>query len=216
MAFRQIDGAGPAGLLLGPTSVPPETRAALQERFVVLLKGAGLSQDTVLEFRSIPSAGANAFAFPGGPVLLTDQLVQFAQDTDPHHALDALTGVLAHEVTHVSERHGLRRLFRISGASVTFAVLMGDMGSLLDQVSVLASLVLDRGYSRDFEREADRGAVLLLGAAGYDTEPLRRLTAALGEARGGAGRWISTHPGFEERGDILSGQPMPGARLSFE
>lgn len=187
---------------LGETQLPQDQQKAIQARFDTLVNAAGLPPDTRLEFRASPVFGPNAFAFPGGPVLLTDELVIFAKGD-----LDALTGILAHEVTHVSEHHGTRRLMRLAGVSLTMAVVIGDVGSLMDQVSVLSALVVDRSYSRAFEREADAGAVRLMNATGTDLAPLRALMDRFQETHGTGGGWLSTHPDFDERRAILGGDP---------
>ncbi len=57
-----------------------------------------------VEFRASPIIGANAFALPGGIVIVTDQLMQLAEHDDE------ILAVLAHEIGHVKHRHVLRGL----------------------------------------------------------------------------------------------------------
>lgn len=58
-----------------------------------------------------PQIGANAFALPDGTLVVTDELVELAGDND-----DEVLAVLAHELGHIHERHGLR-LLRTQGLS---------------------------------------------------------------------------------------------------
>ena len=53
--------------------------------------------------------GANAFAFPGGPIVVTDDLVKLLDN-------DYLTlAVIAHELAHIDQRHSLHQIMEIIG-----------------------------------------------------------------------------------------------------
>jgi Zn-dependent protease with chaperone function len=153
-----------------------------------------------IHFRASP-LGANAFALPGGEIVVTDELVLFAQSDDE------VVGVLAHELGHLRERHALRGLFQASVVGMLVAVWVGDLGTL---ASALPAFVLEARYSRDFEREADDYAAWLLVANGIGTRPLAELLARLEASRGGpqaqsgVAAYLSSHPATEERVRALS------------
>jgi hypothetical protein len=68
--------------LLKPTALPAARRAALGAKFDAMARAAGETAPYRLEFRASPVIGANAFALPGGIILMTDELVLAARN-DP-------------------------------------------------------------------------------------------------------------------------------------
>lgn len=98
--------------------------------------------------------GANAFALPGGTIVVTDQLLEILNDEQQ------IAAVLAHEMGHVELHHGTRNIIQSMGVATTFSVLIGDVGFLAESILVVAPTLLQQmSYSREFEREADRFAI---------------------------------------------------------
>jgi len=148
--------------------------------------------------------GPNAFALPGGTMVMTDELVDLVDGDEA-----VVTGVLAHELGHVRHRHGLRLLVQATAVGLLASAVLGDFSSLLASVPVLLG---QASYSRDAEREADAHAVRVLKAAGLS--PLVMVTffekvakklddEKKAEARGAdanrLGIAIASHPADEER-----------------
>lgn len=102
--------------------------------------------------------GANAFALPGGTIVVTDELVELLNDRE-----DVLLGVLAHEMGHVRHRHGMRQVVQSGLLGAIGGVLLGDVSSVIGSVPVLLGHL---AYSRAFERQADDEAIALLRAGG--------------------------------------------------
>ncbi|MDP6516324.1 MAG: M48 family metallopeptidase [Alphaproteobacteria bacterium] len=129
---------------------------------------------------------ANAFAAPGGRIVLLRGLIEEAR------APAEVAGVLAHEMGHVIARHPTEALLRQAGLTTLIEALFA--GSSLGQAGgVLAMLT----YSRADEEEADAIAQSLLGAAGIRTDGLARFFARMAEDE--AEGWslpplLSTHP----------------------
>ena len=150
--------------------------------------------DYKLVFRSMPKIGPNAFSLPGGTILVTDQMVRSFPEPD------VLAGVLGHEIVHVAETHGLKQVYRSLGTYLLVAVIVGDVGPILDDLLLEGGLLLSLSYSRDHEWEADRTGMELAARAGYDPAALalffERMTA--GEQAAGSS-WLSTHPATGER-----------------
>jgi Zn-dependent protease with chaperone function len=180
-------------LALEPSALPDARRAALAGRFETLAGLAGGAY--VLEFRKSPAVGPNAFALPGGTVVVLDELVAAARHDDE------IASVLAHEIGHVHGRHTLRHVLQTSAAAVIVAAVVGDVLSMSSYAAALPAFLLEARYSRDFEREADVFGLALLDRAGIDRGHFVRFLARLeAEHPSGVPGFLSTHPRADERG----------------
>ncbi|MGE4051481.1 MAG: M48 family metallopeptidase [Piscinibacter sp.] len=145
-----------------------------------------------LEFRK-SRIGPNAFALPGGTIVMTDELVKLV-DGDAA----VIAGVLAHELGHVRHRDGMRMLIQASAVGVLASVVVGDFNSLLATVPVVLG---QSAYSRDAERRADEESARLLRDAGLSPAVMvgffEKLAKEQGEHRLGIA--IASHPADEER-----------------
>lgn len=185
--------------LMQPSKLSDKRKQQLQNRFDKLRNGHNLP-DYPLEFRSSAQIGANAFALPGGTVVITDELIKLA-DND-----EQILAVLAHELGHVSERHSMRQLLQGSVVSIAVTWYLGDISSLL---ATAPTLILQSNYSRDFERRADRFAAQMLQenkiSANRLGEMLQKLESSHGEKRHQSQEdkhWysiFSSHPDTDER-----------------
>lgn len=182
---------------VSPTRLPLERREQLQAQFSALVAGLPREADFRLEFRDAPKLGPNAFALPDGLVVVTDQLVELVES-------DAeLVAVLAHEAGHHEHRHGMRQALQSSAVVVVAGFLFGDLsgtGSLSVSIPVL---LLESGFSRSHEREADQFAFDLLRERGRSpadfAAAMSRLSKHYGEKDMGAVSYLSTHPASAER-----------------
>ncbi len=150
--------------------------------------------DYRLTFRDIPAAGPNAFALPGGTVIITDELVRAFPDPD------VIAGVLGHELAHVSETHGLKQVYRSLGTYLAVAIVFGDVGPVLNDLLLEGGLLFSLAYSREHESEADRIGLTLAAQAGYDPAALAQFFRQLDDDSGFSGPgWLSTHPSHQDR-----------------
>ncbi len=210
-ALQSLDQA-----LLRPSALPAEQRRRLQAAFerAVAAQPAGSVPPHRLLFRS-GRIGPNAFALPGGTLVLTDALVELVQGDEA-----VIVGVLGHELGHVQQRHGLRLLVQAGVVAALSGVVLGDFSGVLAGVPVLLG---QASYSRDAEREADAHAVAVLKAAGLSpavmvgffekiaargdaakpadgaNEPNPRYEPGETKSRSGLGIAIASHPADEER-----------------
>jgi Zn-dependent protease with chaperone function len=159
------------GQMLRTSALPLAQQERLRQRLAPLLRREG-GDPVRVEFRRA-AIGPNAFALPGGVVVVTDALVTLVQDDA------AVAAVVAHEVGHVHHRHVLRRLV---GAGITGAAGTLIMGDVSGAVAAIPATLADLAYSRDMEREADRHAVMLLRRQGQDPETLAQVLAQLERA----------------------------------
>ena len=183
-------------IALERSKLPEDRRAALTARFAALVKAASPDAAYILEFRSSPAVGPNAFALPGGTVVLLDELVQVAEHDDE------IIAVLAHEIGHLEERHTMRHVLQTSVAGVLVAAVVGDVVSASSYAAALPAFLLDARYSRAFELEADRFGFALLDRTGVDRGHFVRFLTRLEKSHEGGSLpgWLSTHPRVEERG----------------
>ena len=149
---------------------------------------------TRLQFRSSPPIGPNAFALPGGTVVLLDELVKAAEHDDE------IAAVLAHEIGHLRERHTMRQVLQTSAAGVLVAAVVGDVLSASSYAAALPAFLLEARYSRAFEFEADRVGFTLLDRVGIERGHFVRFLTRM-EQKGGSSvpGFLSTHPRADER-----------------
>lgn len=148
-----------------PSKLPPERQAALRAQFEQAVRRTpafAAAPAWTLHFHATPrhGMGANAFALPGGHIVVTDELVELLKDRS-----DVLIGVLGHELGHVRHQHGMRSVVQVGVLSAVAALVFGDVSTLLTTAPVLLG---HAAYSRDFEHEADRDAARLMRANGWD------------------------------------------------
>ena len=183
-------------LVADPSRLGDRRRDEVRQIFDRLRAAAGASPygEYRLRFRSIPEIGPNAFAMPGGTIVVTDALIREFPDDD------TIAGVLAHELAHVAEDHVLEQLYRSTGMRLLGAVVFGELGPVLEGAASEGEALLSLAYSREHEAEADRMGVGLAATAGYDPEGLARLFEEL-DSRNvlPESSWWSSHPAPAER-----------------
>ncbi|WP_369858277.1 M48 family metallopeptidase [Acidovorax sp. 69] len=165
---------------LKPSKLPKERQAQLKARFDAIAQQTpathhrypGYRPPLTLEFRS--GMGANAFALPGGKIVMTDGIVKAAADKGLPD--DALVGVLAHEIGHVVQRHTTRMVVQQGVLHMGLGLALGDVSGI---VSTGASLLTGLAYSRSHEREADCFAIAAMAQAALPTAPMGQLLLAI-------------------------------------
>ncbi len=152
------------------------------------------------EFYMVNSSQINAFALPGGPVMITRGLLLKLNSESE------LASVLGHELGHINARHHARFLEKQFGLSLLLnigALLVGDKpyGQALLQFGQVGAGLLSLKFSRDQEREADQLGIVYTYRSGYDpTAIIRVFEMFKAMERGGRlPEWLSTHPLPETR-----------------
>lgn len=190
-ALRWLDDNG----WFQPTEVDEATQLFIREGFDELRSGLTTSAHLRLEFRAGP-LGPNAFALPGGIIVVTDGMVHL---TD---SLEELLTVLAHEIGHVELRHTMRHVLQDSVIGVVAATLTADAATLSAAVVGLPALLAQTRYSREFESEADEFAFILIRRHGYSPAAFADLMERLAGEQGEFERsfsFVATHPLTSER-----------------
>lgn len=194
-------------LLEGHVCESSPSRQAL-DRLVLRLDPGG---EVAADVRIVNLSEPNAFALPGGLVLVTRGLIDEASGPDE------IAGVVAHELAHVSHRHVLAQLVRNAALGAVWAATIGDYSGMLvldpDTLYQLASL----RYSRRAEAEADATGLEMLARAGVSHGGLVSFFERHGSEAGDAMAWLGTHPATGERLERLRARAEPqGARPSLE
>lgn len=154
---------------------------------------------SALKLYILESPGVNAFAAPGGHIVVTSGLLLEAD------CAEEVLGVLAHETAHAAKRHNVRIMLADTGLFVLIGAFFGDTGNLVSRFAGLGRKLMRSRYSRDQEREADRLGFEYLCEAGIDPRPMmaffkrqeQRMTRS-GQA-GADENYLNTHPSFSER-----------------
>ncbi|WP_422011422.1 M48 family metallopeptidase [Roseateles sp.] len=193
---------------LKPTRLSAEQQRELQQRWAAVVARAragapvALPEYFEIHFRDGGKAlGPNAFALPGGDIVVTDALVALLAD-EP----DALMTVLGHELGHVQHRHGLRLMLHAGAVSVVASVIVGDFSALL---AAAPAVLAGNAYSRDNEREADFYARALARAGGVDASRMAVFFERVAKGHASVDNnpvaiAISTHPADAERVKFFS------------
>lgn len=197
-----------------PSQIDPAYRAYFRAETERMAAAAGIAPVPALYFHDAEAIGINAMAFPGGPLVVTDQLVAVMQ-------ADEVLAVIAHELAHVEARHSLHQIIEVSGLAIMATLFLGAEEAIIDNLASIGITLWGFRNSRAFERDADTRAAEILALSGRDAAALARALTVLQEkaceARGlepdacghaiGHG-WLSTHPSTAERIERLNaGRP---------
>lgn len=144
----------------------------------------------------------NAFALPGGQVFITRALYAKLETEGQ------LAGVLGHEVGHVIERHGGKRMAK-AGLLQGLAGAAGVAGGSQDAANAAAQVagLLQMKYGREDELESDGWGVRLTARAGWDPRAMEGVMRILDAASKGGGppEFLSTHPKPANRVEYVRG-----------
>jgi predicted Zn-dependent protease len=167
-------------------------------------------------FYVVNAPEVNAFAIPGGHIYINRGLIERADN------MSELAGVLAHEIGHVVERHGLEQMARAQntemGVNLAY-ILLGRQPSGIEQAGVqLGAGAFLASHGREAENEADEVAVRYLRQSGIDPQGLitmfQELISERKRSPSTVEQWFSTHPLTEDRIDhvrqVIAATPGTG------
>ncbi|MBF0272470.1 MAG: M48 family metalloprotease [Magnetococcales bacterium] len=183
------------------SELPPREQERLRTLFRAIPPNEKKHAKYFLFLRKGNKLGANAFAFPRGQVVLTDELVKLTQNDQE------LIAIMAHELGHLQYRHGVQTFVQNSTMLAITAWVTGDMTSIAGAAGIMMNLALNANYSRQFERQADDHALHHLQKNGIPVSHFVNLLKRLKETRkSGASEtnFLASHPPTEERIQHLS------------
>ena len=172
-------------------------------------------KDIEYHFKVIDSDQINAFAAPGGYIYFYTGLLR-EMDNEAEMA-----AVMAHEISHVVGRHGIKRLQATLGVAMAYQLVIGEEGGsdVLNAAIGIGMGLMFADYSRDNEREADEFGIHYMVKAGYHPDGAMGMFNTLAELGGGGGHNVfeslaSSHPATQERianakAQIAGMRPLP-------
>ncbi|MDJ0913538.1 MAG: M48 family metallopeptidase [Desulfobacterales bacterium] len=178
-----------------PSELSAEKKTDIQNLFQTIADALQVDFQYQLAFRRSPQIGPNAFALPAGIIVITDEIVELAANERE------LASILAHEIAHVEKRHGLRSMLQHAGVFFVVSVLAGDITSITSTAGTLPTILVESGYSRRFETEADEFAGRFLIGQGWGTQPLQDMLQRLAASHPDfpSLTWLSSHPDIQQR-----------------
>lgn len=180
-------------------------------------------------FQVLDSDEINALSAPSGFIFLTRGLLRCCRTED------ALAAVLAHEIAHVAHMHGLLAIQQsrlTSGLTILAqngaSLAGGDLGAVTQAfggaITDVTTTMIDSGYSRDLEYEADQSALTTLKNVGYDPQAMVDMLQVMHQnLTDDAHGFGHTHPAPEDRieevqailGQYQPPQPPPARATRF-
>lgn len=161
------------------------------------------SAQSRFQFFVLKDQNINAFAMPGGHIGVNAGLILASRSESE------LAGVLAHEISHVTQHHIARSVEKVNQmnlpmtAAVIAAILLGASGDPQAANAALAASIggstqMQLDFSRTHEKEADFIGIQLLASAGYDPQGMGNFFARMqDETRyygAGVPEFLRTHP----------------------
>ena len=150
------------------------------------------------EVNTLTTSDINAYAMPGGKIMVYSGLVERLQLSDAE-----IAAVLGHEISHALREHTRERVSRVYEQKVALlglAVITGVDPSVMDLADSVASVTFQLPHSREQEAEADVMGLELMARAGYDPHAAVSLWQKMVAAEKNAPpQFLSTHPASANR-----------------
>jgi len=186
-----------AGRMLGAASLVPDPGLqSYVNRVGRWVASQTERPDLPWHFGVIDSTSINAFAAPGGYILITRGLYEILDGEAQ------LAGVLGHEIGHVVRRHHITVMQKSAAISAGARAAQGNRNQLVNNLIGTGAEVMARGLDKGAEFEADQIGIILAARAGYSPygliEVLHKLSARAGDDASLA-LLFKTHPNPGER-----------------
>ena len=170
----------------------------------------------------LDSDDINAFATPTGHIFVTRGMLGCCRNEGE------LAAVLAHEIGHVQMKHGIDAIEKgriteavtIIGLESTKTFAGSDIANLTsifeDSINDITTTMINNGYSRSFEGEADRSAITIMDRVGYNPASLIDMLEVMdSKLKPGGLDFAKTHPSPKSRIKYVSGLISSGNMPAF-
>lgn len=184
------------GAKLLPSSIAlQETDTVKTRKLNEFFKALNFTSEYPIQITVVKSEQVNAFAIPGGNIVIYDAILEDMRTPEQ------LAALIAHETTHITQRHTLKSMFSTSSRQLFWYFILGSnsgmAGYLIEQGESLKSL----GFSRELETESDTIGLQRMADAGIKPDGMLQLMELLEKNSHGPEPigLLSTHPLLEER-----------------
>jgi beta-barrel assembly-enhancing protease len=160
-----------------------------------------------LKFTVIDDDQVNAFALPGGHVVVYTEMLDKLQKPEQ------LVALLGHEVSHIKNKHSLKNMGREFSGKIFLGLIFGDAGGMLDFAFDKAHSIAGLSYSRNMETEADLKGLEVMSHNKLDSQGMVGLMQILQKEEQKTGMsipaYLSTHPMTKKRLANIQKAPQP-------
>lgn len=164
----------------------------------------------IFKIAVVESEVVNAFALPGGYVVVFTALLKEAENGEE------VAGVLSHELNHVLERHALQRIVKQLGLVAVVGIIVGDQQGLARIMKQIGVELLSLKFGRNQETEADLTGLQLLHRSRIDPSGMVTFFQRLTKKERGGVEWLSTHPMSAGRAQRLEAEIARLPRIPAE
>jgi Zn-dependent protease with chaperone function len=179
-----------------PARCPDSKQGLFLQEIVDTLSASLPERSYKFQIIVLDESEVNAFAAPGGSIVIFHGLLEKVQTTEE------LAGILAHEMQHILHRHSTRMLLEHVSLGLLLGVIMGDANSAMKIGKEGAGLLGALHYTRQFEEQADAEGMRLMLAAGIDPRGMISFFEKIQKEDGkttAIPAYFSTHPSPESR-----------------
>ena len=202
---QEVSGTMLESALMGNTVVEDTNIIAQLNEITSPLVANVTNKDFKFTFTIIEDESLNAYALPGGAIVIHSGLIAKANH------VNEVAGVLAHEISHVTRRHHIRGIVDKLGFFVLLRAFLGDAAGIGTELALMGSSLEALRYSRDYELEADESGWELMLAANLDPNGMIAFFEQLQHEHGSMpaeASFLSTHPATEERIEKLKAKAL--------
>lgn len=184
--------------VLKPSKLSQNEQEAFRTQWEEQLNQLRLNSNAYsLQFRDSETLGANAFAFPNGSIVVTDQFMDLIEENP-----SLLHAVLLHEIGHVEQHHSMRLISQTLFSSLVIDYFFADVSGLIDIFAGVSTTLVQNQFSSQLEWEADNFALQTMKSANISTEAFALALEKLAQTspeQSKMDKWLQTHPLLRER-----------------
>lgn len=154
-----------------------------------------IEKDYPVKITVVRSPIVNAFALPGGGIVVYEGILKNMSSADQ------LAALLSHEYSHVQMKHATRNLFRSTAGYIFISIIFSDVNGVASVLAENANSLRNLSYSRELESEADNNGLLILRNNHISATGMKELFELLKKESNGieVSEIISTHPDLDNR-----------------
>lgn len=201
---QEVQGAREKGRLNADPALTARVRRIAQRLIPVTAVFRADAPQWNWQVNTLQTDDLNAYAMPGGKIMVYSGLVQKLELSDAE-----IAAVMGHEISHALREHTRERVSRAYAQQIAIAglaVVTGVGGAAMDLANQVASVTFQLPHSREQEAEADVMGLELMARAGYDPHAAVSLwKKMMGAEKEAPPQWLSTHPSSSDRLSRLEG-----------